>query len=185
MSNKTLSSASQCELINTLKVRFENNPQRHSGFVWSDIEKILTANPQKLRSLYQMEVSGGEPDVVGDCPKGNIVFVDCSKESPLYRRSLCYDRNALDSRKSNPPVDNVMDVVALMGVELLTEEDYLWLQTFGEFDLKSSSWLKTPTEIRSLGGAIFGDRRYNRVFIYHNGAESYYSSRGFRTILKI
>jgi hypothetical protein len=159
---------------------------RHRGVRWADVEARLEANPEKLRSLEEMEATGGEPDVVShDKKTGEYVFFDCSPQSPAGRQSLCYDRAALESRKKFPPKNSAMDFAAAIGVELLTEEQYAELQRLGEFDTKSSSWLKTPSEIRKLGGAIFGDRRFGRVFTYHNGAESYYSGRGFRGSLKV
>ena len=174
------------ELLNTLQMRFGQNLHRHVGLEWSEVQIKLKANPEKLWSLNEMEKTGGEPDVVGFDGKTNeFIFMDCSAESPGGRRSLCYDRQALASRKANKPESNVMDDAAAMGVEVLTEEQYRMLQELGEFDRKTSSWLKTPVEVRSLGGAIFGDRRYDRVFIYHNGAESYYGARGFRGLLRV
>lgn len=173
-------------LLETLKTRFEQNMNRHKGLAWSDVEARLDANPEKLRSLAEMEATGGEPDVVGrDKKSGEFIFFDCSPQSPAGRYSLCYDREALDSRKKFKPKNSAMDLAATMGVELLTEEQYAELQKLGEFDTKSSSWLKTPAEIRELGGAIFGDRRFGRVFTYHNGAESYYQGRGFRSVLRV
>ncbi len=173
-------------LLITLEERFVENMSRHKGLDWPDVQKKLEASPKKLRSLNEMEQSGGEPDVVSyDQNTGEFIFYDCAKESPDGRRSLCYDRAALDSRKANKPVSSVMDAAAEMGIELLTEEEYFALQELGEFDLKTSSWLKTPDAVRELGGAIFGDRRYDRVFIYHNGADSYYSARGFRGSLRV
>jgi len=174
------------KLTETLQIRFEENMNRHSGLDWSDVQAKLEAHPEKLWSLNEMEKNGGEPDVVGvDGKTGEYIFMDCSAESPAGRRSLCYDRQALESRKANKPESNVLDEAAVMGVEVLTEEQYRALQELGEFDRKTSSWLKTPAEVRELGGAIFGDRRYDRVFIYHNGAESYYGARGFRGSLKV
>lgn len=173
-------------LLETLKTRFEKHMQRHKSLKWSDVQTRLEANPAKLRSLMEMENSGGEPDVVGQDPQtGEYVFCDCSAESPGGRRSLCYDRAALDARKEAKPADSALDVAAAMGITLLTEEEYRALQALGEFDLKTSSWLATPAEIRKLGGALFGDRRYGRVFCYHNGAQSYYAARGFRGALKV
>lgn len=174
------------KISNLLKARFEKNRERHPDLDWESIQTKLKSNLDRLWSLYQMEQSGGEPDVVfQDASTGEYVFYDCSAESPKDRRSLCYDRAALESRKENRPVNNVMDLAAEMGVELLTEDQYRMLQTLGEFDTKTSSWVKTPDSIRKLGGALFCDRRYNTVFVYHNGAESYYASRGFRTSLSI
>jgi hypothetical protein len=183
---KKLSSKQQEELLNTLKTRFEKNKDRHKGLDWTNIQARLVANTEKLWSLNEMENSGGEPDVVGhDKKTGEYVFYDCSAESPAARRSFCYDRQALDSRKENKPKNNVMDMAAAMGIDILTEEQYRELQQLGNFDLKTSSWIKTPAEIRKLGGALFCDRRYNTVFVYHNGAESYYAARGFRGLLSI
>lgn len=168
-----------------LENRFENNKQRHHDISWNDVQAKLAKSPDQLRSLHQMEITDGEPDVIGIDKKTNqFIFCDCSVETPK-RRSLCYDKAAWESRKENKPKDNAMDVAKKMGIEIVNEEEYRHLQTLGEFDKKTSSWLKTPEEIRKLGGAIFGDRRYNHVFIYHNGAESYYAARGFRGILKV
>ncbi len=172
--------------LEILKTRFEKNMNRHTGFQWSNIETKLEVEPEKLRALHEMERTGGEPDVVAkDKKTGDYIFMDCSAETPQGRRSLCYDRDALESRKENKPENNVIDMCASMGVELLTEEEYRKLQQLGNFDTKTSSWLKTPADIRKLGGAIFADFRYGRVFVYHNGAESYYSARGFRTLLRL
>jgi hypothetical protein len=183
---KALSPAERDELLGTLKVRFEKNPQRHAGLAWAQVQARLEANPDKLRSLHEMEATGGEPDVIGqDQQTGEYLFADCSAQSPKGRVSLCYDREALDSRKEFKPKNSALDLAAAIGIELLTEEQYHELQQLGEFDTKSSSWLKTPAEIRKLGGAIFGDRRFGRVFVYHNGAESYYAGRGFRGTLKV
>lgn len=174
------------ELIAILQARFEKNPQRHAGLAWAKVKARLEANPEKLWSLGEMERTGGEPDVVGqDAKTGEFIFNDCAAQSPDARASLCYDREALDGRKKFPPKGCVTEAAAAMGVELLTEEQYFALQQLGEFDTKTSSWLKTPPEIRALGGAIYGDRRYNRVFIGHNGADSYYSGRGFRCALRV
>ena len=174
------------ELLKVIKARFEKNMGRHAELRWDTVQARLEANPEKLWSLNQMEETGGEPDVVGHNPKtGEILFFDCAAESPKGRQSLCYDREALDSRKEHKPKNSAMDLAASMGIELLTEEQYLALQKLGTFDTKSSSWLQTPTEIRKLGGAIFGDRRFGRVFVYHNGAQSYYSGRGFRGSLRV
>ncbi len=173
-------------ILNSLKTRFEKNMNRHKEIKWDKVQLKLEANPEKLWSLNEMERTGGEPDVVGyDKKTDEYIFYDCSAESPSGRRSLCYDREALASRKENKPKDNVLDVAASMGIELLTEEQYRELQKLGKFDLKTSSWVKTPDEIRKLGGAIFCDRRYNNVFTYHNGADSYYAARGFRGALKV
>jgi hypothetical protein len=169
-----------------LKTRFEKNMVRHEGLTWAKVQARLEADAEKLWSLYEMEKSGGEPDVVGhDKKTGEHVFFDCSPESPKGRFSLCYDREARDSRKEHKPKGSAVETAADMGVELLTEEQYHQLQKLGNFDTKSSSWLKTPAEIRKLGGAIFGDRRFGRVFVYHNGAQSYYSGRGFRGCVKV
>ena len=173
-------------LLTALKVRFEKNMNRHQGLEWAKVRARLGANPEKLWSLNEMESTDGEPDVVShDKKTGEYVFYDCSPESPKGRTSLCYDREALDSRKEHKPKSSAMDMAAAMGIELLTEEQYQELQRLGNFDTKSSSWLKTPGDIRKLGGAIFGDRRFGRVFVYHNGAESYYSGRGFRGWLRV
>ena len=183
---KELSPKQREELLAALKARFEKNMGRHPGLVWAKVQARLEGRPEKLWSLHEMERTGGEPDVVGqDKKSGEFIFMDCSAQSPKGRTSLCYDREALDSRKEHKPKNCVMDAAADMGVEVLAEEEYFALQKLGEFDTKSSSWLKTPAEIREIGGAIYGDRRYNRVFIGHNGAESYYSGRGFRGVLKV
>jgi len=184
---KKETSPKQCdELLDTLKARFDANKARHPGLVWAKVQARLEAKPDKLWSLAEMERTGGEPDVVGqDKKSGEFVFMDCSAQSPKGRVSFCYDREALDARKEHKPKNCVLDAAAAMGVEVLTEEEYFALQTLGEFDTKSSSWLKTPADIRELGGAIYGDRRYNRVFIGHNGAESYYGGRGFRGSLNV
>lgn len=173
-------------LIELLKNRFEKNLHRHTEMNWSDVQNKLIKVPDKLWSLQEMENTGGEPDVIAyDQQKDEYLFVDCSPETPKGRRSLCYDREALEARKDHPPKNSAIDVAKEMGAELLTEEQYYELQKLGEFDLKTSSWLKTPDEIRRLDGAIFGDRRYGRVFIYHNGAQSYYAARGFRCCLRV
>ena len=173
-------------LFGTIKTRFEKNMNRHQDIKWINVLAKLEANSKKLWSLNEMERTGGEPDVVDFDKKTNeCVFYDCSPESPVDRRSICYDQQALDSRKENKPKNNAINMAINMGVEILTEDEYRQLQMFGEFDIKSQSWLKTPTEIRKLGGAIFADRRYNHVFVYHNGAESYYAARGFRGSLRI
>jgi hypothetical protein len=183
---KKLSSEQREELLRTLKARFEKNMSRHEGLEWADVQARLEAGPEKLWSLHEMERTGGEPDVVGRDPKaGEYIFYDCSAESPKGRRSLCYDRQALDARKENKPENSALDMAAAMGIELLTEEQYRELQQLGSFDTKTSSWVKTPSAIRKLGGAIFCDRRYNTVFVYHNGAESYYAARGFRGELRV
>jgi hypothetical protein len=174
------------QLLKALKARFEKNMNRHQGLEWAKVQATLEANTEKLWSLSQMEQTGGEPDIVDQNKKtGEYIFYDCSAESPKARRSFCYDREALQSRKENKPKDNVMDSAAAMGIELLTEEQYRKLQTLGEFDTKTSSWLHTPSRIRDLGGALFGDRRFDTVFVYHNGAESYYAARGFRGSLSV
>jgi hypothetical protein len=186
-SNKReLSSGQRQELLGVLKARFEKNMNRHKSLDWSKVQARLEANAEKLWSLNEMEQTGGEPDVVGhDKKTGEYVFYDCSLESPKGRRSICYDRAALDARKEHKPKDSAMDMATAMGIELLTEEQYRELQKLGEFDPKSSSWIKTPPEIRKLGGALYCDRRYNTVFLYHNGADSYYAARGFRGSLSV
>ena len=174
------------ELLKTLKTRFEKNEKRHQDLNWEEIQKKLKANPKKLNVLQKMEETGGEPDVIGFDEKSNeYIFVDCSPESPKERRSFCYDKEALDKRKEHKPKNNAVDFASSIGIELLNEEEYRNLQKLGEFDCKTSSWLKTPENIRKLGGAIFGDYRFGTVFIYHNGAESYYGGRGFRGKLKV
>jgi len=174
------------ELLQTLKTRFEKNRYRHTGLDWGKIEPRLRGKPEKLRSLFEMERTGGEPDVTGyDTVTGEYLFFDCSPESPTARRSLCYDREALDSRKENKPATSAEDMAEEIGISLLTEEQYRYLQTLGEFDLKTSSWIFTPLGVRSRGGALFCDRRYDHVFTYHNGADSYYAARGFRGVLRV
>ena len=186
MSEAKLSPQQREVLLRTLKVRFENNMNRHKGLEWSKVEAKLEADADKLWSLSEMERTGGEPDVVGQDKKtGEYIFYDCSAESPKGRRSVCYDREALEARKENKPKDSAMNMAAAMGIDLLTEEEYRELQTLGEFDTKTSSWVKTPSNIRKLGGALFCDRRYDTVFVYHNGAESYYAARGFRGWLRV
>lgn len=186
MSKKKLSPEQVTELLGELKTRFENHTVRHKGIKWTDIQSRLESSPAKLWSLFEMERTGGEPDVVGfDKKTGEYIFYDCSAESPKERRSLCFDPAALASRKEHKPRDSVMNMAAAMAVELLTEDEYRELQTLGEFDLKTSSWIKTPADIRVLGGALFGDRRFGRIFTYHNGAESYYAARGWRGSLRI
>ena len=181
-----LSQEQQEELLKTLKSRFEKNMNRHKGLVWTKVEERLNSKPAKLWSLNEMEQTGGEPDVVGhDKKSGEYIFYDCSAESPKGRRSLCYDRKAWESRKEHKPDNNVMDVAADLGIELLTEEEYRAMQELGAFDTKTSSWVLTPAAIRKHGGAIFCDRRYDHVFIYHNGADSYYAARGFRGSLRV
>ncbi len=183
---KVLSAEQREELLAVLKARFETHMNRHRGLEWASVQARLEANPEKLWSLYEMERTGGEPDVVGyDAETGEYIFYDCSPESPAGRRSLCYDREALEARKEHKPESSAIDMAAAMGIELLTEEQYRELQELGDFDTKTSSWLKTPPEIRKLGGALFADRRYGRVFVYHNSAPSYYSSRGFRGSLRV
>jgi hypothetical protein len=172
-------------LFRALKSRFEENPQRHEGIDWVEVQERLEGNPAALRSVHQMELTGGEPDVIGqDEVTGQFTFCDCSAESPAGRRSVCYDREALDSRKEHKPMHSAVEMAAEMGIDLLTEEQYRALQRLGEFDRKTSSWVETPPEIRSLGGALFCDRRYGQVFVYHNGAQSYYAARGFRGMLQ-
>jgi hypothetical protein len=174
------------ELLGALKTRFEKNMKRHKGLEWSDVQTRLEANSEKLRSLNEMEKTGGEPDVVAhDKKTGEFIFYDCSAESPKGRRSVCYDREALESRKEHKPANNAIDLASAMGIELLTEEQYRELQKLDNFDSKTSSWVLTPPDIRKLGGALFCDFRYDTVFVYHNGAQSYYSARGFRGLLKI
>jgi hypothetical protein len=185
--NKTkLSPEGQSVLLGTLKSRFEKNSNRHPGIEWASVESRLQSSPEKWWSLYQMEQTGGEPDVISyDENFGEFIFYDCSPESPKGRRSVCYDRAAQESRKKYPPANNAVDMAAEMGIELLSEQDYQELQKFGPFDSKTSSWLRTPSEIRKHGGAIFGDFRYGQVFVYHNGAQSYYAARGFRGKLRV
>ena len=184
--NKQISSEQQLELLKGLKARFEKNMNRHKGVEWAKVQAKLEASPEKLWSLNEMEITGGEPDVVGyDKKHDEYIFYDCSEESPKGRRSLCYDGEALAARKENKPKDSAINMAAAMGVELLTEEQYRELQELGKFDLKTSSWVKTPAAIRKLGGALFCDRRYNQVFVYHNGAESYYAARAFRGMLRV
>jgi hypothetical protein len=183
---KELSPEQREQLLRTLKARFEKNMDRHQDVEWAKVQTKLGANSEKLWSLSEMERTGGEPDVVDQDKKtGEYIFYDCSAESPKGRRSLCYDREALQSRKENRPKDNAVDAAAAMGIELLTEEQYRKLQNLGEFDAKTSSWLHTPSKVRELGGALFCDRRFNTVFVYHNGAESYFAARGFRGSLKV
>lgn len=185
MASKKLSAEQRDELLAALKTRFEENPGRHKGLDWNDIEAKLKKSAAKLWALHEMERTGGEPDVIGRDESKAFVFVDCSAESPKGRRSLCYDQAALDARKEHKPKDSAVNVAAAMGIELLTEEEYRALQELGEFDTKTSSWVRTPARIRKLGGAIFCDRRYDTVFTYHNGAESYYAARGFRGSVKV
>ena len=183
---KELSPEQRKELLGALKARFEKNMNRHKGLEWAKVQAKLEADPEKLWSLHEMERTGGEPDVVGHDEKtGEYIFYDCSAESPKDRRNVCYDREALESRKEHKPENNAMDMADAMGIEILTEEQYRALQKLGNFDMKTSSWLKTPSEIRKLGGALFADRRYDHVFVYHNGAESYYGARAFRGSLRV
>jgi len=183
---KQLSSQQRQELLRTLKARFEKNMNRHQGLEWSKVQTKLEANTEKLWSLHEMEKTGGEPDVViHDKKTGEYIFYDCSAESPKARRSICYDGEALQSRKENKPADSATDMALAMGIELLTEEQYREMQKLGNFDTKTSSWVKTPSAIRKLGGALFCDRRFDTVFVYHNGAESYYAARGFRGSLRV
>ena len=183
---KKLSPAQKKELIRTLQVRFEHHMKRHEGILWSQVLAKLDSSPEKLVSLHEMENSGGEPDVMGQVPKsGEFLFADCSPETPKGRVSVCYDRAGLDSRKEHKPKTTAMDLAAEMGIELLTEDQYLELQKLGEFDLKTSSWIKSPADIRKLGGALYAERRYGRVFVGHNGAQSYYAVRGFRGLLRV
>lgn len=174
------------KLLEALQARFERNMSRHKGLAWAKVQARLEQKPEKLEALQQMEQTGGEPDVVGhDKKTGEFVFVDCSAESPKERRSVCYDGEALEARKEHKPKSSAVDMAAAMGIELLTEEEYRQLQTLGEFDTKTSSWIQTPSEVRKLGGALFCDRRYDKVFVYHNGAQSYYAARGFRGSLRV
>jgi hypothetical protein len=183
---KKLSPEQRRALLDVLKARFEKNMNRHKGLEWAKIQAKLEANAERLWSLHEMETTGGEPDVVGhDKKTGEYVFYDCSAESPKNRRSICYDCEALESRKENKPENNALDMATDMGIELLTEEQYRELQKLGNFDTKTSSWILTPADIRKLGGALFCDRRFNTVFLYHNGAESYYAARGFRGSLRV
>jgi len=185
-SKKELSAAQRDELIKILKYRFEKNMNRHQGVEWKKVETKLTADPAKLWSLDEMEISGGEPDVVGQDKKtGQYLFYDCSSESPKGRRSICYDHEALASRKEHKPENSAIEMASDMGIDILSEDEYRELQKLGSFDLKTSSWVKTPPAIRKLGGAFFCDRRYNHVFLYHNGAESYYAARGFRGCVRV
>ena len=186
MPNETLSKKQREELLATLKARFEKNQNRHPGLDWLKVQARLEAKPEKLWSLNEMEKTGGEPDLIGEDKKtGEYIFYDCAAESPKGRRSLCYDREALDSRKEAKPKNSAVDLATSMGVDLLTEEQYRELQKLGSFDTKTSSWVKTPSNIRKLGGALFCDRRFDTIFLYHNGAESYYAARGFRGSLRV
>jgi hypothetical protein len=183
---KNMTPEQQETLLKTLKSRFDKSMNRHKDMHWTQVQAKIAANPEKLWSLNEMEKTGGEPDVIGfDKEMNEYIFCDCSEESPKGRRSVCYDREGLESRKEHRPENTAVDMTTAMGIELLTEDQYRILQELGEFDMKTSSWLKTPPEIRKLGGAIFGDRRYDRVFVYHNGAESYYGVRGFRGLLRV
>lgn len=183
---KRLPSQQRAELLEILKARFEKNKHRHDEIEWASVQVRLEANPEKLWSLHEMERTGGEPDIVGlDKKTGEYIFYDCSAESPSGRRSVCYDRESLESRKEHQPANNALDMAAAMGIELLTEAAYRALQKLGNFDTKTSSWLKTPAAIRKLGGALFGDFRYGQVFVYHNGAQSYYAARGFRGMVRV
>lgn len=185
-STKQLSPQQRSELLRTLQARFERHITRHKSLDWARVQARLETSPEKLWSLQEMESTGGEPDVVGyDKKTGEFIFFDCSSESPKGRRSVCYDRAALEARKEHKPKNSALDVAAAIGIEILSEEEYRELQALGEFDTKTSSWVKTPPEVRKLGGAIFCDRRYGQVFTYHNGAESYYAARGFRGSLKV
>ena len=184
--NKILSQESHEDLLATLKSRFEANMKRHKGLDWADVQARLEASSEELWSLSEMERTGGEPDVVGQDPEtGEVIFFDCSPESPEGRRSLCYDDQALETRKKNKPEGSAMGMAAGMGIAVLDQSQYRTLQAFGEFDTKTSSWVNTPSDIRELGGAMFGDRRYNTIWFYHNGADSYYAARGFRGLLRV
>jgi Protein of unknown function (DUF4256) len=183
---KKLSSSEREALLATLKARFENHAKRHEGLLWNEVQARLDTRPEKLWSLREMEETGGEPDVTGRDPvTGEFLFTDCSPETPKGRVSVCYDREGWESRKEHRPKDTAMDMAEAMGIEMLTGEEYRGLQQLGEFDLKTSSWVKTPPDIRKLGGALFGDRRFGHVFIYHNGAQSYYAARAFRGVLRV
>jgi hypothetical protein len=183
---KKLSTEDRADLLATLQARFGKHPERHKGIKWPDVETRIDADPAKLWSLAEMERTGGEPDVVGQDKKtGEILFYDCSPESPKGRVSVCYDREGWESRKEHRPANNAVDMASAMGIEILNEEEYQQLQALGKFDQKTSTWVKTPPALRKLGGALFGDRRFDRVFIYHNGAQSYYSARGFRGVLRV
>ena len=186
MSKPKLPAKQREELLRALKARFEKNMYRHKGLEWADVQAKLEANPNKLWSLNEMEKTGGEPDVIGqDNKTGEYIFYDCSAETPKGRRSLCYDREALEARKEHKPKNSALSMAAAMGIELLTEEQYRELQKLGDFDTKTSSWVETPSDIRKFGGALFCDRRYDHVFVYHNGAESYYAARAFRGSLRV
>ena len=180
-----MSSSNDDELIAVLQTRFEKHARRHPGVRWAAVLARLEGNPDALAALRAMEASGGEPDVIGGVESGHVTFYDCSAESPSGRRSLCYDREALDARKENKPQGSAVEMAAELGIELLTEQEYRALQELGEFDAKTSSWVRTPPDVRALGGALFCDRRYGKVFVYHNGAQSYYAARGFRGRLRV
>jgi hypothetical protein len=181
-----MKAAEREQLLQTLKTRFENNTHRHPGIAWTDVEARLEGNADALASLHAMETTGGEPDVIGqDTKSGHYTLCDCSAESPSGRRSVCYDRDARTSRKEHSPKSSAVEMAAAMGIDLLSEEQYRALQGLGDFDAKTSSWIKTPPDVRSLGGALFCDRRYGKVFVYHNGAQSYYAARGFRGLLQV
>ena len=182
----TMKTKEREELLQTLKARFEKNMHRHAGIAWADVQARLEGNPDALRSLHEMEATGGEPDVIGAAgDSGHLLFCDCAPESPTGRRSTCYDAEARVSRKENRPESSAVEMAAAMGIELLTEEEYRELQKLGELDTKTSSWIETPSDVRALGGALFCDRRYGKVFVYHNGAQSYYAARGFRGLLRV
>lgn len=187
MNKKQLSPEQQQELLKTVKTRFEKNMDRHKGVEWAKVQAKLEANPEKLWSLNEMEYTGGEPDVVAfeSTKAGEYIFCDCSAESPKGRRSFCFDHEALEKRKEHKPADSAINMASEMGIDLLTEDEYRELQQFGKFDLKTSSWVQTPASVRKLGGAVFCDRRYDTVFLYHNGADSYYAARGFRGLLRV
>jgi Protein of unknown function (DUF4256) len=183
---RTMKAQERQQLLQALKTRFEKNMHRHKGIAWADVRSKLEGKPEALRSLREMEATGGEPDVIGqDREAGHYTFCDCSAESPSGRRSVCYDREALESRKEHKPESSAVELAAAMGIDLLTEEQYRELQKLGDFDTKTSSWVKTPSDVRALGGALFCDRRYGKVFVYHNGAQSYYAARGFRGSLRV
>ena len=182
----TMKTKEREELLQALKARFEKNMHRHAGIAWADVQASLEGNLDALRSLHEMEATGGEPDVIGEAKdSGHFIFCDCAPESPIGRRSTCYDAEARVSRKEHKPESSAVEMAAAMGIELLTEEQYRELQKLGEFDEKTSSWIKTPSDVRALGGALFCDRRYGKVFVYHNGAQSYYAARGFRGLLRV